>query len=142
MFNSFEHMSLRELHSIINAPELSADELMKCALGIKIIEIEAYCVINNAGASTVQDVASKLGRSRPTTQRLLQSLVEKGLAVREEELIGLGGYKFLYRAVSPEILKMRTKEILDKWYKRMLIEIDFLPAKIELIGCNKQSNKL
>lgn len=135
-------MSLRELRSIINSPELSADELMKCALGIKIIEIEAYCVLNAVGACTVQDVALKLGRSRPTTQRLLQSLVEKGLAVREEELIGLGGYKYLYRAVSPEILKTRTKEMLDKWYKRMLIEVDLLPVKIVLMGCNKRFNKL
>ncbi|MBM3292207.1 helix-turn-helix domain-containing protein [Candidatus Bathyarchaeota archaeon] len=135
-------MSLRELHSIINSPELGADELMKCALGIKIIEIEAYCVLYNAGSSTVQDVASKLNRSRPTTQRLLQSLVEKGLAIREEELIGLGGYKYVYKAVSPEILKNRTKEILDKWYQRMLSEVDFLPSKIELMGCNKKFNKL
>lgn len=142
MFNIFEHMSLRELHSIINSPDLGADELMKCALGIKIIEIEAYCVLNNAGSSTVQDVASKLNRSRPTTQRLLQSLVEKGLAIREEELIGLGGYKYMYKSVSPEILKIRTKEILDKWYQRMLSEVDFLPSKIELMGCNKRFNKL
>lgn len=134
-------MSLRELHSLINSPELGADDLMKCALGIKTIEIEAYCVLYNSQLSTVQDVATNLNRSRPTTQRLLQSLVEKGLAVREEELIGLGGYKYLYKAVSPDILKSRIEEMLEKWYEKMLHEIDFLPSKIELMGCNKKVNK-
>src|SRR5512137_1213627 len=123
-------MSLRELQSIINAPDLGADDLMKCTLGVKTAEVEAYCALSGLGKTTVQEVADRLDKSRPTTQRLLQSLVEKGLAIREEELIGLGGYKFVYAAMPPEKLKASIKGMLDKWYGKMMKELEELPSKI------------
>ena len=134
-------MSLRELSSIINAPELGADELMRCALGVKTAEVEAYCALSGLGKTTVQEVADRLDKSRPTTQRLLQSLVEKGLATREEELIGLGGYKFVYAAVPPEKLKAAIKDMLDKWYSKMVGELEDLPSKIEEMGCPRRFSR-
>jgi predicted transcriptional regulator len=134
-------MSLRELQSLINAPNLGADDLMRCALGIKTAEVEAYCAISGLGLTNVQEVAERLGKSRPTTQRLLQSLVEKGLATREEELIGLGGYKFVYRAVPPEVLKESISRMLDRWYRRMVEEVEDLPKKIEELGCPRRFSR-
>jgi predicted transcriptional regulator len=135
-------MSLRELQSLINAPELGADELMRCTLGVKTSEVEAYCALSGLGLTNVQEVAERLGKSRPTTQRLLQSLVEKGLSTREEELIGLGGYKFVYRAVDSNRLKVAIREMLDRWYKRMVEELDDLPVKIEEMGCPRRFSRL
>lgn len=129
-------MSLREIQSILNAPEIGPEELIKCALGIKTTEIQAYCALVNTGALTVQDATDMLDKSRSTAQRLLQNLVEKGLATREEELIGLGGYKYIYRAVPPERLKDSIRETLDKWYERMISELDELPKKIAEMGCD------
>jgi predicted transcriptional regulator len=134
-------MSLRELSSIINAPDLGADELMRCALGVKTAEVEAYCALSGLGKTTVQEVADRLDKSRPTTQRLLQSLVEKGLATREEELIGLGGYKFVYAAVPPERLKAAIRDMLDKWYSKMVGELEELPSKIEEMGCPRRFSR-
>lgn len=134
-------MSLRELSSIINAPDLGADELMRCALGVKTAEVEAYCALSGLGKTTVQEVADRLDKSRPTTQRLLQSLVEKGLATREEELIGLGGYKFVYAAVPPERLKAAIKGMLDRWYSKMVRELEELPSKIEEMGCPRRFSR-
>ena len=141
MFNSLEHVSLRELQSIINAPDLGADDLMKCTLGVKTVEVEAYCALYGLGKTTVQEVAERLDKSRPTTQRLLQSLVEKGLATREEELIGLGGYKYVYHAVPPDSLTVSIKGMLDKWYRKMVEEIEDLPKKIEEMGCPRQFSR-
>ncbi len=129
-------MSLREIQSILNAPEIGAEELIKCALGMKTTEIQAYCTLVNAGPITVQDAADTLDKSRSTAQRLLQNLVEKRLATREEELIGLGGYKYIYRAVPPERLKDSIRETLDRWYERMTSELDDLPQRIAEMGCN------
>jgi predicted transcriptional regulator len=134
-------MSLRELQSLINAPELGADDLMTCTLGVKTAEVEAYCALSGLGKTTVQEVAERLDKSRPTTQRLLQSLVEKGLATREEELIGLGGYKFVYQSVPPERLKASIKEMLDRWYSRMVEELEGLPKKIEEMGCPRRFSR-
>jgi predicted transcriptional regulator len=128
-------MSLREIQSILAAEEIGPEEIMKCALGIKHTEIQAYCVLVNQGPLSIQEAVEYLDRSRSTAQRLLQNLVEKGLASREEELIGLGGYKFIYRAVSPERLKNSISQTIEKWYALMMEEIDDLPEKIEEMGC-------
>ena len=135
MFNIIEHgMSLKDLQSLITTPDMSANEIMKCALGVRTTEIEAYCTIVTGGASTVQEVADRLGKSRSTAQRILQNLVDKGLARREEKLIGLGGYQYVYRPVSPETMKKAVRQSLDRWYKRMIDELDALPEKIEEMG--------
>jgi predicted transcriptional regulator len=135
MFNIFEHdMSLRELQSLITTPTMGADAIMRCALGVRTTEIEAYCTLVTAGPSTVQDVAEGLGKSRSTAQRLLQNLAEKGLAVREERLIGLGGYQYVYSAVPPETMRAAIKETLRQWYERMISELDRLPEKLEEMG--------
>ena len=127
-------MSLKELQSLITTPDMGADEIMRCALGIRTTEMEAYCAIVSAGASTVQEVAERLGKSRSTAQRLLLNLVEKGLAAREERLIGLGGYQYVYRAVPPDRMRAAIEENLKLWYERMLSELDRLPAELEEMG--------
>jgi predicted transcriptional regulator len=127
-------MSLKELQSLITTPDMGADEIMRCALGVRTTEMEAYCAIVSGGASTVQEVAERLGKSRSTAQRLLLNLVEKGLAAREERLIGLGGYQYVYRAVPPERMRAAIEENLKLWYERMLSELDRLPAELEEMG--------
>ena len=102
-------MSLIGIQNILNAQEITPQELMKCALGIKRTEIQAYCVLVNKGPITIQEATDYLGKSRSTAQRLLQNIVEKGLATREEELIGLGGYKFVYKPISPERLSRQNE---------------------------------
>jgi predicted transcriptional regulator len=129
-------MSLVNIQYILNAQEITPQELMKCALGIKRTEIQAYCVLVNKGPITIQEATEYLGKSRSTAQRLLQNIVEKGLATREEELIGLGGYKFVYKPISPERLKSSISKNLDSWYKRMLEELEDLPEKISQINCD------
>lgn len=128
-------MSLREIQNILNAQQIGPEELMRCALGIKTTEIRAYCVLVNKGPLTINGAAELMGKSRSTAQRILQNLVEKGLAIRNEELIGLGGYKFRYRPVPPEILKASIRDALDRWYEKMISELDDLPEKIAEISC-------
>lgn len=133
-------MGLRDIQKIVDASEIGPEELIKCALGIKTTEIQAYCVLVNKGPITIQEASDIMGKSRSTAQRLLQNLVEKGLATRDEELIGLGGYKFIYKPVPPERLKSSIEETLKKWYERMMDELDGLPQRIMEMGCNLDSN--
>ncbi len=62
-------MSLREIQSILNAPEIGPEELIKCALGIKTTEIRAYCVLVNQGPSPYRTPrsASRTPSGRPLT---------------------------------------------------------------------------
>lgn len=127
-------MSLKELQSLITTPDMGADEIMRCTLGVRTTEMEAYCSIVSGGASTVQEVADRLEKSRSTAQRLLQNLVEKGLATREERLIGLGGYQYVYRAVPPDRMRAAIEQTLKLWYERMLSELDRLPEELDEMG--------
>ena len=128
-------MSLIDIMNILNTEEITPQEIIKCALGIKRTEIQAYCVLVNKGPITIQEATDFLGKSRSTSQRLLQNLVEKGLATREEELIGLGGYKYVYKSIPPERLKETISRNLDSWYQKMLSELEDFPEKILQINC-------
>ena len=129
-------MSLIDIMNLLNRDELTPQEIIRCTLGIKRTEIQAYCILANKGPITIQDATDVLGKSRSTAQRLLQNLVEKGLATREEELIGLGGYKYVYKPVPPERLKWTIQMNLDQWYNKMQTELESLPEKIKQIKCD------
>ncbi len=129
-------MSLIDIQHILNAQEITPQELIKCALGIKRTEIQAYCVLVNKGPVTIQEATDFIGKSRSTAQRLLQNLVEKGLATREEELIGLGGYKYIYKPIPPERLKETISKNLESWYLKMQSELEDFPEKIIQINCD------
>lgn len=136
MFNTFEHnMSLLDIMNILNSEEVTPQDLLKCALGIKRTEIQAYCVLVSKGPITIQEATGFLSKSRPTAQRLLQNLVEKGLATREEELIGLGGYKYVYKPVPPEMLRWTISMNLESWYNKMKLELEVFPEKISKLNC-------
>jgi predicted transcriptional regulator len=128
-------MSLIDIMNIINIEEVSPQELLKCALGIKRTEIQAYCLLVNKGPITIQEATDFLGKSRSTAQRLLQNLVEKGLATRAEELIGLGGYKYVYKPIPPERLRWTISMNLEQWYNKMQTELEAFPEKIMKINC-------
>ena len=136
MFTIIEHvMSFVDIMNILNTEEITPQEIIKCALGIKRTEIEVYCILVNKGPVTIQIATDFLGKSRSTAQRLLQNLVEKGLATREEELIGLGGYKYVYKPIPPMRLKEIISKNLNSWYQKMMLELDDFPEKILQINC-------
>ncbi len=129
-------MSLIDIQNILNADQITPQEIIKCALGIKRTEIQAYCVLVNKGPITIQEATDLLGKSRSTAQRLLQNIVEKGLATREEELIGLGGYKYVYKPIPPERLKATISKNLESWYLKMRSELEDFPEKLMQINCD------
>ncbi len=114
----------------MSSPKIRADELMKCALALRGVEIEAYRTLLGMGKSCVADVAERLGKSRPTAQRLLQDLVSKGLATRTEDLIGRGGYIYQYEVVPPERVKQQMVGILNEWHRKMQRFLEDFPSEI------------
>jgi predicted transcriptional regulator len=138
MFTIIEHtnMSIIDIMNLLNRDQLTPQEIIKCTLGIKSTEIQAYCILANKGPVTIQEATEVLGKSRSTAQRLLQNLVEKGLATREEELIGLGGYKYVYKPVPPERIKWTIQMNLEQWYNKMQTELESFPEKIKQINCD------
>lgn len=130
MFNKHEHMSLKEMRSLVAASHITPAELVKCALGIREAEIQTYYALLKGSGGSVQQIAERMEKSRPTAQRLLQDLVAKGLATRSESLIGRGGYLFEYNPVPPETVRETIKGLLNIWHDKMQRYLENFPEEI------------
>jgi len=117
-------MVLEEMRSHLAATRVELRDLARCALGLQEVELSAYLTLLKGGPMTVKDLAEKTGRSRPTAQRILGSLVNKGLAHRRERIIDRGGYFFLYEATPAERAKKLIRDIIEEWYQRMENALD------------------
>lgn len=112
------------MRSHLAATRVELRDLARCALGLQEVELSAYLTLLKGGPMTVKDLAEKTGRSRPTAQRILGSLVSKGLAHRRERIIDRGGYFFLYEAIPAERAKKLIRDIIEEWYQRMENALD------------------
>ncbi len=95
-------------------------ELAKCALGLQDVELQVYLALLRKGRLTVKELAAELGRSRPTIQRAVKNLVNRGLATRREGIINRGGYYYIYEAAPPEKVKRFIKAKLEEYYSKIL----------------------
>ncbi len=103
------------------------EDLAKCILGLKDIDIEAYKILVSEGPMTAEYLGELLNRERSTAYRSLQSLIRCGLVHRETRTISSGGYYYEYIALDPCKMKEIVLENIDEWYskmKKMVSEID------------------
>lgn len=107
--------------------EFKCEDIAKCILGLKNIDIEAYKVLVSNGPMTAERLGELLNRERSTAYRSLQSLMTCGLAHRETKTISSGGYYYEYVALPPPRMKDMVQGNIDAWYnkmKRLVADID------------------
>jgi predicted transcriptional regulator len=103
------------------------DDIVKCILGLKNIDIETYRILVTEGPMTAEKLGELLGRERSTAYRSLQGLMGCGLAHRETRTISTGGYFYEYIALDPCMMKEMVLENIDEWsnkMKKFVSEID------------------
>ncbi|MEM2146593.1 MAG: helix-turn-helix domain-containing protein [Candidatus Jordarchaeaceae archaeon] len=110
---------MEEMRAQIAAGKLEAEDIIKCALGIRDLEVKTYFTLLE-GPMQVQEIADKLHRNRSTIQRSLTNLISKGLATRRTKSIARGGYYYEYEAAPASEVKKMVREALDQWYEKML----------------------
>ncbi|TFG14982.1 transcriptional regulator [Candidatus Thorarchaeota archaeon] len=99
-------------------------DLLCCAFGLRSSETDAYFSLLSE-AETVEEVASKIGRDRSTTQKILGDLFKKGLVTRDTKYFDRGGYYYVYKAISTAEVREAILKHLDEWYeetRRFLLE--------------------
>jgi len=111
-------VDLKILRRQLEARELDVKEIMGCPLQLNDLEIRAYQTLCE-GPLTVAKASSKLKKSRPTTQRVLSSLVAKGLAIRRVAPLKKGGYVYIYQAIPKEQLRELLLDRLNHWYSKV-----------------------
>ncbi|MCK5661369.1 MAG: helix-turn-helix domain-containing protein [Methanosarcinales archaeon] len=95
------------------------DDIVKCVLGLKELDLTTYKNLIKGGRMTVEKLSELLGRERSTTYRSLQNLLSCGLVHRETQSIESGGYFYEYIAEDPCIMKEMIKSNVDDWYAKM-----------------------
>jgi len=99
--------------------DFKCEDIAKCILGLKNIDIEAYKVLVAKGPMTAERLGELLNRERSTAYRSLQSLMVCGLVHRETKTISAGGYYYDYVALEPRRMKEMVQGNIDAWYNKM-----------------------
>ncbi|MDY0388147.1 MAG: helix-turn-helix domain-containing protein [Methanolobus sp.] len=99
--------------------ECKCEDMAKCILGLKELDINAYKTLLENGSMTAEKLGKLLDRERSTAYRSLQNLIACGLVYRETKSISIGGYYYEYVAIEPTVVKEMIKETIDQWYQKM-----------------------
>lgn len=99
--------------------ECKCEDMAKCILGLKELDINAYKTLLENGSMTAEKLGGLLDRERSTAYRSLQNLIACGLVYRETKSISIGGYYYEYVAIEPTVVKEMIKKTIDQWYQKM-----------------------
>jgi predicted transcriptional regulator len=99
--------------------DFKCDDIAKCILGLKNIDIDTYKLLVEIGPLTAEKLGEILNRERSTAYRSLQSLMTCGLVHRETKTISAGGYYYEYIALPPKKMKEMIQGNIDEWYNKM-----------------------
>ena len=110
--------------------DFKCDDIAKCILGLKTIDIEAYKILLSKGSMTAEGLGDILKRERSTAYRSLQSLMGCGLVHRETKTIKTGGYFYEYIALDPGRMKKMIQRNIDEWYNKMTKLVDEIDKEI------------
>jgi predicted transcriptional regulator len=108
------------------------DDVAKCILGLKDLDLKAYKILLSNGPLTAEKLGKHLGRERSTAYRSLQNLISCGLVYRETHTIDVGGYFYEYVAVNPAEVRRMLQESVDQWYDKVSHLINKIDK--ELVG--------
>ncbi len=106
---------------------------MKCVLGLKSLDIEAYKALLMHGPQTAEKLGEILNRERSTAYRSLQNLIACGIVYRETRSIESGGYYYEYVAIEPQEMKQMVKKNVDEWYNQMNELIEKMDDKVNAL---------
>lgn len=99
--------------------DFKCEDIAKCILGLKNIDIETYKSLVSKGPMTAESLGEVLKRERSTAYRSLQNLMGCGLVRRETRTINSGGYFYEYIAIDPCRMKDMVQGNIDQWYNKM-----------------------
>lgn len=104
--------------------DLDFFEAITCVFNFKEHELLAYIDLAANPRSTVDEMATRLGRDRSWVHRALSTLLHLGMVKRYRRLLAKGGYIYQYEAVPREQAREMLKQSLEKWCQGMVRQIE------------------
>lgn len=120
------------IHEMIRA-NFRCEDVIKCVLGLKSLDIEAYKALLMHGPLTTEKLGEIINRERSTAYRSLQNLTVCGIVYRETQSIDSGGYYYEYVAIEPQEMKQMVKKNVDEWYNQMNELIEKMDDKVSAL---------
>ncbi len=120
------------IHEMIRA-SFRCKDMVKCVLGLKSLDIEAYKVLLMYGPLTTDRLGEILNRERSTAYRSLQNLITCGVVYRKAKSLKSGGYYHEYVAIEPWEMKQMVKKNVDEWYCQMNELIEKMDDKVSAL---------
>lgn len=120
------------IHEMIRA-NFRCEDVIKCVLGLKSLDIEAYKALLMHGPLTTEKLGEIINRERSTAYRSLQNLTVCGIVYRETQSIDSGGYYYEYVAIEPQEMKQMVKKNVDEWYNQMNELIEKIDDKVSAL---------
>ena len=91
------------------------EDIIRCAFGITKTEYNIFEFLTKKQDITVEDMTEELKKDRTTIQKAVKSLVDKGIVIRRQRNIDMGGYQYIYSLKDKQELKKQIKEIIKSW---------------------------
>ncbi|MHA1238867.1 MAG: helix-turn-helix domain-containing protein [Candidatus Odinarchaeia archaeon] len=117
-------MSVKDIFNQLIMPEFDLKCVASCTLGLQETEMETYITLLKNGPLTVQQLAKKINKSRPTAQRILMQLMSKEIVYRRKYPYLNGGYTYIYEAIPLEDMKKKIIERIKKWCSKAIKVIE------------------
>ena len=126
-------------------------KLLKCILGLNVIESNVFSYILNHDEVTTMDLTKFFKKDRSSIQRALIKLNDLG--VIEKDSISLKefskkdsegetnkrGYLYIYGSKNLDMIKKQLRDLLDRWYNSMSGYIDNIDS---IFDCYEKSGEL
>jgi predicted transcriptional regulator len=107
-------MHLDKIQAWLKLEETTPEEILAALFELTETEAKAYFLLTRRQL-TVHELCTKMRKDRTTAQRVLQNLVDKGLAHRIVERSKAKSKNYTYRPILLMDLKYRMNEIIDNW---------------------------
>ena len=105
--------------------------ILECTLNLSNQESEVYLALQKHPYTGVNELARYTGKNVSGLNRILKSLMSKGLVKRECRILKHGGYKYFYHPVPLEEILPDIKEMIRGWIMELDTMVESLSLKLE-----------
>jgi len=100
------------------------NNVLKCSFGLTTTEFEVLKILLKKNESSVDEIATLLGKNRTTIQRSIKPLINKNLIKRKQYNLDGGGYQYYYSPAHKEEIKKRIRNEFQSFTEKVTNEIE------------------